>query len=105
MKISKVIYNNEHYDAIEVSFRDHKLVWVGYHSHLLITLMEENWKYDKLIDNLTDQWVNESYYAIFQLMQVAPSPMVKKMQSIVRMYIIEMVFEFKLIMQNNQRMN
>lgn len=91
MKIEKTIYNNIKYDAIEVSFREHKLCWVGYHSNMLIMLMEHNWQYTKLLDVLIEQWKSESYYSILQLHTVAPAQIVKAMKEMVRVFICECV--------------
>ena len=54
-------------DGIEVSFDGCSLTWAGYHSHLLIVLIEQDWKYDNLIDYLTNEWEKESYHAVTRL--------------------------------------
>jgi len=95
MKIEKKIISNRIMDGIEVSFDGCSLTWAGYHSHLLIVLIEQDWKYDNLIDYLTNEWEKESYHAVTRLSKFLPPHILKDMQRKIRMYIIEKVFDFK----------
>lgn len=82
-------------DGIEVSFRDFSLTWAGYHSEILITLMEHDWKYENLIVALTERWEKESFHAVTKLSQEAPPAIINNMQKMIRMFIIEQVNNFR----------
>jgi len=102
MKIEEKIISNKLMDGIEVSFNGCLLTWAGYHSHLIIVLMEQDWKYENLIDYLTKQWEKESYHAVLTVSTLVPPYIIKDMQRIIRMYIIEKVFELKKTMAQSK---
>jgi len=89
-------------DGIEVSFNGCLLTWAGYHSHLLIVLMEPDWKYENLIDYLTEEWEKESYHTVLKISAFVPPHIIKDMQRKIRMYIVEKVFDFKRTMAQSK---
>jgi len=103
MKIEKKIIRNALMDGIEVSFNGYSLTWAGYHTHLLIVLMEQDWKYEKLLSYLINEWKKESYHAVIRISESVAPDILKDMQREIRTIIIKKVFEFKKTMAQSKK--
>jgi len=82
-------------DGVKMEYKGHSLTWIAAHSHMLISLMEQNWKYEELIPRLTEEWEEESYDDLQLLKNVAPPEVVRFMHMVVSAYIIEKILDFR----------
>jgi len=88
-------------DGVKMEYNGYSLMWVAEHSHILISLMEQNWKYEKLIPHLTEEWEEESFHDLQLLQDVAPPEVVRFMHMVVSSYIIEKILDFRRSMLRN----
>lgn len=82
-------------DGVKVEYNGYSLTWVSEHSHMLISLIEQDWKYEDLIPFLTEEWKQDSYKDLLILEKVAPPEVVRDMKLLVEVYIIERILDFR----------